>query len=454
MDEQDPAVRELARRAREAEEALAALADRVDRLFDRGDDPLLAVDPSGTITAANRAAVRVFGEGVVGTAIGSLLRDPAAALPGPGGLDQDVVLRDGARAWVRITPGERGAVWAIRDVTARTARRDEIESGRRLAAVGRIAGGIAHEINNPLTVLQLRADLLLEERNVPTPIRQQLGVLRESTSRIARTVRTLQRIARPSAGSIEWVAIAQVVNTACEAVRAPDLVHRIDVEAPPPVGVRGDAASLALAVEQIVAAAADQAATTVRCRVDGDRVVVEATVARASWANGVVADPTTTPDPADGRSAGIGLVVASAIAREHGGEVRTFRSPSSSTVALSLPLAPEVPPSRYRARVLVVHDDPLVAAMVTDWGRRGGHDVTAVRAVAPALGTLDSAAFDAVLADDALGPDDRAALAARVSAGPVVWIGRTGPGPSTAPLHTPFTRRQLAQVLDTVLGGR
>lgn len=473
MDEQDTR-RELERRLQHAEDALRSTRDRLRVVYDHAPDPIVEVDPDGRITALNQTAVQSFGgttDGWVGRELGELIADGAGrSWAGPESHDREVRWLDGRTMLLRSVPradGLPGAVVSLRDVTERTAMRNEVEAARRIAAVARVSGGIAHEINNPLTVLQLRTDLLLEERSLPEVLRRQLNVLRESIARIARTVRTLQRVGRPTLTTSEWVGVGDLLEAATLASRSWPGQPAITIEPPAEtLGVRGDRMALALAVEQMVTHATEAGGGTARVSLaeSTGRVRIELWVLHATFADGLVQDPGSTPDP-EGRFPGIGLTVAAGIARDHGGELSTGKDPvRGGFVRLELPLATldRSVPGPSPSRVLVVDDEPLIAHVLKDWGRRAGHSVEVVRTAELARGMIErDVPFDVILCDDRLpGSSGRDLLAWLRSAHPA--FARRFALMSGAPvelgevrfLPKPFTRRQLAELMNALLQDR
>jgi signal transduction histidine kinase len=87
---------------------------------------------------------------------------------------------------------------AEREAERRLKLERELRDTERLAAVGRLAAGVAHEIGTPLNVIDARTEQLLERAEAPLPIRQRnLTIIRTQTDRITRIVRQLLNLARP-----------------------------------------------------------------------------------------------------------------------------------------------------------------------------------------------------------------------------------------------------------------
>jgi signal transduction histidine kinase len=90
----------------------------------------------------------------------------------------------------------------------------QLLQSEKLASIGMLAGGVAHEINNPLTVILGRAEMMLLDEQLPGKVRTDLEVVRAETTRIADIVRNLLAFSRDSA------------NTAYEPVDASEVARR------------------------------------------------------------------------------------------------------------------------------------------------------------------------------------------------------------------------------------
>ena len=87
---------------------------------------------------------------------------------------------------------------AAREADRRLQLERELRDTERLAAVGRLAAGVAHEIGTPLNVIDARAEQLQERAEAPLAVRQRnLTIIRAQTERITRLVRQLLNLARP-----------------------------------------------------------------------------------------------------------------------------------------------------------------------------------------------------------------------------------------------------------------
>jgi len=89
-----------------------------------------------------------------------------------------------------------GAVLAIEDVTARVTLAQEVQQAEKLAVVGQLAAGIAHQIGTPLNVISGSAEYLMMESGDKRP--QELEIIVAQTDRIAKLIRQLLNFARPA----------------------------------------------------------------------------------------------------------------------------------------------------------------------------------------------------------------------------------------------------------------
>src|SRR5882672_2822200 len=91
-----------------------------------------------------------------------------------------------------------GVIVSVRDITVEKKLEQQVIQGERLAAMGQMIGGFAHELNNPLTSI-LGVSELLQEGEVPEPVRKQLTMLQQQARRAAEIVQNLMYFSRPPA---------------------------------------------------------------------------------------------------------------------------------------------------------------------------------------------------------------------------------------------------------------
>jgi PAS domain S-box-containing protein len=91
-----------------------------------------------------------------------------------------------------------GAVLAIEDVTDRLSLEREVQQAEKLAVVGQLAAGIAHQIGTPLNVISGSAEYLMMEWGADRPRPQELEIIVAQTDRITKLIRQLLNFARPT----------------------------------------------------------------------------------------------------------------------------------------------------------------------------------------------------------------------------------------------------------------
>jgi signal transduction histidine kinase len=236
---------------------------------------------------------------------------------------------------------------ALRAIDLRLAR------GEQLAAIGTLAAGVAHEINNPLASVsanlnQLRA--LSEEDHDPDEVKEILAECREGLTRVATIVADLLRMARHGASELEECDLGDVVRSVLPLVvrEAGDGIEvATEIESPLPVWgsarLLGQVAlNLALnAVHAVPAASERPGRILLRARAARDG----ASISVHDNGTGIPADllgqifePSFTTK-AQGRGTGLGLALTRLVVTRHQGEIDVQSSPDGTVVTVWLPAA-------------------------------------------------------------------------------------------------------------------
>ncbi|CAG0961101.1 two-component system, NtrC family, sensor kinase [Phycisphaerales bacterium] len=117
----------------------------------------------------------------------------------------------------------------IRDLSsAMRAQHNAMVQGEKMAAMGQLAAGIAHEINNPLASMDSVLQLMQRHPNSPRP--DAVSTLREQIQRILRIVRQLTTYAHPGRGRIEIVPVNEIVRSALDMLSFNAKMERIHLE--------------------------------------------------------------------------------------------------------------------------------------------------------------------------------------------------------------------------------
>jgi two-component system NtrC family sensor kinase len=219
----------------------------------------------------------------------------------------------------------------------------------RLAAIGKLAAGVAHEINNPLTGVLTNASLMLADLAADDPRREDLQSILDQTLRCRTIVKGLLDFARQTKPQKQLVDLAGVVNDVLGLVRNVPSFHNITVEADLVRGapsVMADRDQLCQVVLNVVLNSGEAMTTggslwlSTRTVDDGTKVVLEITD------NG----PGIPPELRDRifepffttkkTGTGLGLSIAYGIVEQHGGTLQVQSPPEGGTrVLITLPVS-------------------------------------------------------------------------------------------------------------------
>jgi len=425
----------------QAVEALRRSEARFRSLIENAPDGV-AIIQQGRVSLANPVAVKMFGmsdlESVRGRLLSDFLPSEEAARAteriarlgagaAPGSSEYQVIPND-LIVDVHSVPCEyddKPAVLAfVRDVTERRRMQEHLLRADRLAALGTMAATVAHEINNPLTYLQLslqRLELALDAEPDPARaamLREHIGNALHGAERVATIVRDLRSHARDHTAEPEGpVDVVAVVERALKMVDH-DLRHRARL-------VRryssGPAVVDAVAgrLEQVVINLLVNAIQALeRNDPSKDQVTVEietgsnVTIAITDTGAGIaqrerVFEPFFTTKPI-GEGTGLGLSVCKQLVESMRGHLELESTVGSGTrISIVLPLRsthlPKPPALAEevrgeRLRILVIDDEPLVRRAMTGL-LVASHDVEDAGDGESALAMIRDSHYDVILCD-------------------------------------------------------
>ena len=429
--------------------------------FDALSEGIAVVDDEGRVKRSNRALADLLNtplHNVVGTPLGEALLGKPNALqelltairrgerPAPL-VARSERLKRAVRVNAARIPGaatEQSVVVMVEDVTEQQALETQLVQSEKLAAVGQLVSGVAHELNNPLTSIAGLSEFLLEQKELGKKDRGHLQVIQEQAERAGRIVRNLLTFARKGAAERVPVDLNDVIRRTLSLTSYDLKLKDIQVErelsgALP--DVFGDRHGLQQVVLNLVTNAAHAVAENPRERpreitvstwFDGQvhlRVADTGPGIPDEIAQSVFTPFFTTKEP--GKGTGLGLSITYSIVESHGGQItlepRGTRGGAAFRVDLPPAPADAVRPaltpvhgtpavnaaSTVKRTILLVDADPAVQRTIKALFARDGHDVEVAGDPQHALDLAQRGGFDLVITDArAMAPGKRGTLLA------------------------------------------
>jgi PAS domain S-box-containing protein len=280
-------------------------------------------------------------------------------------IEYQITRPDGALRYLSVMGGAvldndgnvTGMVGIALDITERKELQIALEASARLSALGMMAGGVAHEINNPLSVIHAMASDLVEMAAAEglshsDVVARKGSIIRETAERIARIVKSLRQISREGSGDrFHPTSLSKIVNDTLEICRAKFKAHSVELLLPgaipemdiPCREVQIEQALLNLLQNAFDAVVEQQGERWVRLRVAPGHGSVAISVMDSG--PGIPAElrprlmePFFTTKPV-GKGTGLGLSLSKTIAEDHGGRLEYSEDHGHTCFSLVLPMA-------------------------------------------------------------------------------------------------------------------
>ena len=317
-----------------------------------------------------------------------------------------------------------GVMVFMSDITERKLAQERAARSDKLRALGELAAGVAHNLNNSLTVIQGRAQLLLMRNNADDGNKKSLEVITQAVSDCSQTLRRLLDFSRrDSTRHSAPVDLSELITSSIEIARPKwqsDSASRsgtieVLIEATKAVNVLGDSSELREVVLNLIFNAVDA--------MPNGGTIVAGTRIEGKTGRFWVADTGSGIAPAvlerifepfystkGERGTGLGLSASHGIIESHSGDINVTSDLGKGTrFEIILPLHEAASPSVVAAaksiagarpaRVLVVEDEENVRMLLNDAFRAEGHDVVEASTGAEALTRLDQGEFDLMICD-------------------------------------------------------
>jgi len=355
------------------------------------------------------------------------------------------ILERAARPILDRSGRRLGRVEIYRDLTAQRVFHSKLLQTEKLAALGQMVSGVAHELSNPLTTIAGYAHRLLARQDLPGRTEEVRQIYQEA-ERASTILRQLLLNARETLPERRLVSLNQVVQRAMDLQRFSLVAEkiRVDIDLDPVLPfVHGDPGHLQQVLMNLVGNARQAIEQqgqggTIRLRTEriGERrVLLEVADTGPGIPQAILArifDPFFTTKP-PGVGTGLGLAIVLSVVREHGGQVHVSSPPQGGAVfQIELPAAAETVqdevigsplpgPKNFLpeaaemvsrqdgfapalddakgARVLVVEDEPTVARLIADVLEDEGMQVDVLLDGREALDRAARQSFDLVICD-------------------------------------------------------
>ncbi len=507
-------------------QSVAADAERLASVVRSSTDAIVTLDTAGVVTSWNPGAEKLYGftaEEIIGRPASSLVpalvpqesSDEIGVLPRVmngevvNNIEASRARPDGSPLEVSISgaaifgpEGETtGLAFVMRDITQLKQTQRTLAQTERLESIGQLAGGIAHDMNNLLTIILNHTDFAIASLSEDDPSREDIFQAHAAADRAAALIRQLLVFAREDPGAVEMLDVNQVV-TGVVGMLGRTLGEHIELrteltEEPRSVEAdRGqveqvllnlavnsrdampDGGTLTISATDVTLDAAQIATHTVQGRA-GRHVRLAVSDTGVGMTPDVIAkaiDPFFSTKPA-GEGTGLGLATVYGILTKAGGHMHIASEPGHGTTietywpaaettgdeaTVMIPDSAQAQPNAAGYTILVVEDEPALRQVAKRILERQGYTVltAAQPSEAVELSAAQHAAIDLMITDvvmpGASGPQLAAELQSARGELPVLYTSGYVPDAGALPagadfLPKPFTGDQLLAAVAHVL---
>jgi len=331
-----------------------------------------------------------------------------------------------------------GVVLSGRDVTDLKRLEEQLIQAEKLAAMGQMLAGVAHELNNPLTAILGVTELVREREGLDDSMKRQLDLTHRQARRAARIVQNLLEFSRPASPQKKPIDLSTIIERTLQLHEHSLRRNQVEVDFTPRTDlppIVGDANQLIQVFLNLISNA-EQAIREVR---ESGRIQIRLTSASGNVIatvqdDGVGISPEALPKLFDpfyttkrpGGGTGLGLSICLSIAREHGGTIQAESLPGGgSAFRVYLPAAvdgPEQSPAISGSKksdtdsgsgdsarptptvlkgvsVLVLDDEDSIRSLLEEGLGSHGLKVSCAATAEEAAALVASRPFDALLCD-------------------------------------------------------
>lgn len=309
------------------------VVDKRDRVL-RWNRRMVALVGAPRERAEGRELADLFDPAFLDTLMAARRESPAGAafyrvpLDVGRGRDKALLVNVAIAPFQTVDQPEAGWIIVIQDITERANLEEQLRLSEKMAAIGLLAAGVAHEVNTPLTGIASFTQMLLDRSAPEDPDTALLEKIEQQTFRAAKIVASLLNLARPTSGETRILDLNVVVGDVLGLLEHQFRTHRVQVRrhlASPSVLVRGVEYKLQQVFLNLLLNARDAmprggwvSVTTAVSEGEALVEVADTGVGIPAENLGRIYDPFFTTKP-EGRGTGLGLSVTYGIVQEHGG---------------------------------------------------------------------------------------------------------------------------------------
>ena len=421
-----------------------ALGERNRLVLETASDAIFTVDRDGNFTSVNRALEIATGRSrteLLGAAFttvvdardvdelwdtlretlqGRRLRRELRYIDGNG------VSHPAAMLTAPLTEGDAvtGVLAVVRDVSEEKLLVEQLVQQEKLAAIGQLVSGVAHELNNPLASVMAFSQLVLTHTGSDEERNEALTTIHGEAKRAAKIVSNLLTFARQHPPQRSTTSVNEVIASTLDLRRhaltfqGVELEEHLDPSLPPiwadPFQLQQVFLNLIGNAEHALGGWQGERRIVVTSEARGGRIVV---TIRDTGAGIPATEVDRVFNPfyttkGVGKGTGLGLSVSDGIVREHGGAIRVESSDTGASFVVELPIIPPpgaaLPPRSVAeahspgARplsILIVDDEPAIRSAIVRYFGGLGHSVDAAGTGAEAHALIQSRRYDALLLD-------------------------------------------------------
>jgi len=327
--------------------------------------------------------------------------------------------------------GQRAYQFFVREITDRLRLEQQLRQAEKLSALGQMISGVAHELNNPLTVIKGYLDLVIAHHALSGETKADLEKVSQECERATKLVRNFLAFARDVPIRREVVRINELIQRLAELRKIELLLARINLE----VRLDANVPPTMADPDQLHQVLVNLVTNAIQVLVERETVTPGNIRLTSAFSDGRIrigVEDNGPGVPKDlenrifepffttkvvGTGTGLGLSIAHRILTDHGGRIYYHASslggagfhleiPAvAESISAAAPAfeAGETPPALRRAdaaaRILVLDDERHIAELLSEMLRLLGHDPTPCLSPVQALRALETGPFDLILSD-------------------------------------------------------